>query len=1060
MRDSTMKNDSRLIRGSVARILFGSGAVVSPAVAATASIVLATAALAPSVASAQDFTNATASGRVQGTDGKAIAGAVVEYKSNAQGFVRSVRTDESGAFRLVQLPTGSYTVTVKADGYDQFTDSDVMVTIDRAANRFTLASATNLAEVVVTAGRVQISDFERTTVGAVINVADLAANMPVARDITSVVQLAPGTTFGDTAFGNLPNIAGGSVAENQYYINGLNITEFREGLGAVTVPFEFYETVEVKSGGFPAEFGRTTGGVVNATTRSGSNDFKFSALVNWESDSLRSKAKDTVFSENSREFADRLNTNITASGPIIEDRLFFFALYEQRKVESSNTVTGYSRIGTTANFNQVGSTYTKSKTDSPFMALKIDAIPFEGHRLELTYFDSSGESITDSYRYNAYKDVSNGTVAGFVPGRGAYTNTAVSKYGGENYVGRYTATFTDWFTASAAYGKNEYLDTLGTTDDNLPSVFDARTSQSGGNSVVRIDFSYDEREFVRADFDLRFDLLGSHHVRAGYDREDLTTDSTTRYTGGVSYTINNSGPAGDNNVKTPNTNYVAGRFFLNGGVFESQNEALYLQDSWSLLNDRLTLQIGARNDRFTNENAAGEVFSDSGDNWAPRFGVSFDPQGDGGTKLYGSLGRYFLPIAANTNIRLAGSELDYTRYNLLAGQNADKTPVLGAAILGVPGARACQDTKIVNCVFTADGEPTPTDATVSKTLKAQAVDEWIIGGERRLSDGWKVGLYYTHRELVRALEDAAIDAAVNQFCVDNKIASYEACSSTFSGFHQYVLINPGQNAVITLSDPLPGEKNVRTISFTAAQLGYPKATRDYDALTFQFEREFDGKWSIAGSYTNSILKGNYEGAVKSDNGQTDAGLTTDFDQPGLTFGTDGLSPNHRKHNFKLYGNYKVNDLLMVSANYSLSSPRLFGCIGRIPASVDFFAQFYGAAGFYCNVDSTGSIITDERVAVNTNSAGKLTPRASVFESDWRQQLNLSFILNVPTQFLGLGDRVDAKLRADVFNVFNNQMDLDFEERGTQGNGRPRNTYQQVVSRQSPRSFRLQFSVNF
>src|SRR3546814_1186865 len=69
------------------------------------------------------------------------------------------------------------------------------------------------------------------------------------------------------AFGDLASAVGSSVSENVFYVNVLNITDFRQGLGSVTVPFEFYETVDVKNGGYPAEFGRATGAFVNANTK-------------------------------------------------------------------------------------------------------------------------------------------------------------------------------------------------------------------------------------------------------------------------------------------------------------------------------------------------------------------------------------------------------------------------------------------------------------------------------------------------------------------------------------------------------------------------------------------------------------------------------------------------------------------------------------------------------------------------------------------------------------------------------------------------------------------------
>ena len=79
-----------------------------------------------------------------------------------------------------------------------------------------------------------------------------------------------------------------------------------------------------------------------------------------------------------------------------------------------------------------------------------------------------------------------------------------------------------------------------------------------------------------------------------------------------------------------------------------------------------------------------------------------------------------------------------------------------------------------------------------------------------------------------------------------------------------------------------------TVDLSAADLGYPTPTRTYEALTLTFDRAFDNGWDLHGSWTLSRSEGNYEGTVKSDNGQDDAGITTSFDQPGLTDNSDGL----------------------------------------------------------------------------------------------------------------------------------------------------------------------------
>jgi hypothetical protein len=1005
-------------------------------------------------AAAQDYSNATASGKVVNTSGKALAGATVSYKSNAQGFTRTATTDSNGAYRIGQLPQGFYTVTVEAPGYKAFTANEVEIRIDTAANQYALAPTDAAAddEIVVTAGRVQTVDFDRTTTGAVINLGDLATRVPVARSISAVIQLSPGTTAGDAAFGDQPNIGGASVAENAFYLNGLNITNFRTGLGAVAVPFDFYQTVEVKNGGFQAEFGRATGGVVNAVTKSGSNKFHGGLLFNWEPNELSSKRPNTLFEDNDARGFERRDTIVQLSGPIIKDRLFFYGLYNWRSVETTRAFQSLT-AGTPANPTLSGTSYQVDTSDDPFFGFKLDGIITDGHRVEFTYFDSTANTLRQVFGTPAsgvrYNPVTNA--------RGNYDSATVFGSGGANFVARYTGVFAPWLTLSAAYGQNKDRDTTESTTPNQSSIIDERSGAavSIGNPTANADISSDRRIFYRADADVYFNLLGSHHVRGGYDREDLSTSIVTLANGGAQLTYTNGSPTDEFGFLTGQ--YVTSRFFRNGGTFKSRNEAAYIQDNWSLFDNRLTLQLGVRTDRFTNRNIAGTPYYKSRDQWGPRLGFSFDVFGDRRTKIYGSFGRYFLPIAANTNNRLGGAELDYDRFFTLNSVNADGTPVLGAQLSPLGGTACPSGTG--TCIIRADGQPGAIASLISGNLKSQSLDEYIIGAEHRIGSRIRVGLYYTKRDLNNTLEDAAVDAAIRNYCTANNLnganSDGETCQTIFNGTHQYVLLNPGAPAQITFSDPVNGEAAARTVTFTQAQLGIPRAVRRYQAVTLQVDRQFDGVWSLNGSYTWSTLKGNTEGGVRSDNGQDDTGATVDFDLPGLADGTFGFSPNHRRHNFKLYGSYAPTKWLTLGMNAQFSSPRLFGCLGTVPASRDpDAARFYGANGTYCNLNADGSVRTAPFAANEVRPPRQIVQRGTAFRSDWLSQINLDAQFKIPT------DVFEGFVRVSVTNVLNSKAKLDFEERGTVGSGAPRITYQQVNGYQIPRSIRLQFGVNF
>lgn len=976
-------------------------------------------------ASAQDYSNVTAGGKVQGTDGKPISGATVVIKSDDQGFSRTVTTDSSGSFTVPQTRPGRYTFTVTAEGYDVYTESGIVLDQTNASNQFTLAAAgASGGDIVVTAGRVKTADFEKTTTGSVINVGELQTRVPVARTLRDVILLAPGTTQGgsaqNSAFAGQATVGGSSFAENAYYINGLNITEFRQGFSPVAIPFDFYQTVDVKTGGFQAEFGRATGGVVIATTKSGSNDFKGSVLFNWEPNDLQSKSPNSYLADNDGDYRNRTDAVFQLSGPIVKDHIFFYGLYNVRNVQSRD---GGNSARSGGVLNPAGNTATIQNSRSPFWGGKLDANWF-GQRLEFTYFDTTSVTRSESYRYNSDTNA----ISNYISGSNV-------RAGGENYVARYTGSLTDWLTVSGAYGVNK--NRAGTLPLNLvdPRVIDNRGGTAvdiGNNTSSSVTTNDDKRTFYRADADVFVKLLGSHHFRFGYDREDLNATQIARTLGGGAYnlfTVTNS--TTDVTHLPVGTQYVTQRTFINGGSFGTINDAFYLQDSWSLLNDRLTLQLGIRLDRFNNKDSGGKSFYKSGDQWGPRLGFTYDVLGDGRTKIYGSFSRYFMPIAANTNIRGAGSELDYTRYNLFAGTfAANGAPILGAPIGSVANTRACPDTSTLNCVVTKDGSIQDPSAFIAQGLKPQSMDEYILGGEQRLGSRMKVGLYLTYRKLNKVLEDAAIDQAALKYCT-NKGFSQAACDNIYGGFSQYVLINPGYDADIKLIGLPDGSTPV--VHFTAAELGYPKAKRTYKSATFTFDREFDGKWSMAASYTLAYSKGNYEGGVKSDIGQADTGATEDFDQPGFTVGSYGYLPNDRRHTFKLYGSYQFGEWLSVGANAFIQSPKHFGCLGIVPASVDPFAQQYLGGGFFCQ--------------------GKEVPRGSAFQSDWKKQVDLTVKFKLPVTF-------DASLQFNVFNVLNDKSRLDFNEIGDLSSGSPDPNYAKPLTFQAPRYVQVQVRVGF
>ncbi|WP_176499003.1 TonB-dependent receptor [Sphingomonas sp. HMP9] len=994
---------------------------------------------APAVA--QDFTNGAMVGVVNTPEGTRVSGGTVTVVSNAQGFTRTAQVSADGAFRVPALPVGSYSVTVASPGFQSLIDRNVSVVAGSSATyTFTLtaiAAGTPAGgdEIVVTGRAVRGNDFSTNTGGLAIgNVSDLLNSTPIARNQTALILLAPGATAGDTAFGdgNLPSLSGATVAENQYYVNGLNVTNFRNFVGSQNPPIEFYQSFDTKTFGLSAEYGRALGGFTTTVTKSGSNTLKAGAIVAFSPDGLRDDSPNTYAAYNQTDYVDNVEANFYLSGPIIKDRLFFYGLYNPNYSKTQNSSI------------TLGQRLTETNS-SPFFGGKIDAIITDGHRLEGTYFRNAQTKRT---RYDAF----NGTTGAV----GAPIGDIIEKSGGDNFVGSYTGQFSKWLTLSAAYGENH--------DDRsftpLPVQSLIQSTLTGTTTTARgfdsgLSTDEDVRKFMRADGDIYVNLLGSHHFRFGYEQEKLTSTTDTRYAGGYRYLL------------APT--YVYRYNYVNEGTWKSKNESYYIQDNWSLINDRLTLQLGLRNDRFSNDTLEGTTFNKSGNQWGPRLGAAFDVFGDKRTTIRGSWSRYFLPVATNTNIRLGGAELYYRqRFAYPTGVNpavfdANGLPAgltydalgnivgLGVTTGGVAGAcpAVAGADAGANCsAVYSDGVLGPTDTLVSSTLKPSYTDEWTIGAQQRLGD-WTFGLTYINRRLGRTLDDVAIDAAVLSYCDREGI---NGCGDVFSGFHQYVLANPGQDIQVRLDgDCTADPRQCEVANLSAADLGFPKAVRKYDSVQFEFEKAPSNGWYLRGSYTYTKLRGNYEGAVKSDNGQDDAGLTQDFDQPGLLDGATGVLANGRAHAFKLFGSYRLTKDISIGANMLFESPRKFSCIGQHYDS-DNFAYQYDNASYYC----TQPQFADRPSFVDPTDPTRtsyLVDRSTAFKSQWRKQIDINVqydIAALPGSFMSV----------DVFNVFNFKSKLDYNEFGNNAGGSLNERYAQVTGYQAPRSVRLTLGLRF
>jgi hypothetical protein len=967
-------------------VLLGSNAKRLAAVAAVT-------ALATLVATNSGYAQSNVTGSLTGD---VNAGSTVTAVQVDTGYTRTVTANASGSFTMTNLPTGRYKVT----STDPVQETMVIVGLASTATA-------NFGDDVVVLEQLSVSgmafnpiDFGRTESVTVFNAQQLKT-LPVARNTTDVALLAPGTVVGDPGFGNLASFGGASVAENAYFVDGFNLSDFRTGTNPLSIPFEAYDQFEVKTGGYSSEFGRSLGGVINATTKTGSNTFKGGFNVYYIPDAgyedrpdvyytSQSGTPGQVWNYNGGDEYESLNLNVFASGPILKDKLFFYGLYNARDITTKNVISSGTRI-------------RNQKLDDPLYLAKLTANVLPGHSLEFTYVKN--ESVT----LNRDTDYSFATKSDL----GTDPTNITGTFGGDVKIARYVGQLTDSLTLSAMVGKStNTLSTL-SDQDTVPLIIDVR---AGGGGVLQgstslVSAGLDTRESMRFDLTYNFSFAGNHTLRAGVDRENNTSDDVTSYSGGMYYryvTVSPGSSLSGGVVPAGVTQAVRERVYSVDGSFDVKSDAYYIEDNWSMMDNRLLLRLGVRNESFNNFNKAGQSFIEIKNQIAPRIGAGYDLFGDQKTKLYANYGRYHMPVASNTNVRLSGGELFTQEYYVLTSVNADGTPVRGA--------------KIGTTTTYSDGSIPDKDTIVDRGIEPMYQDEYIVGLDHAISKDYKIGIRGAYRDLKSTMDDMIIDHALTEYAQN----TLGIAGADFSGYFHYVLGNPG-SGMQTAWDFEDGN-GVVPVTLTAEQLGYSPGIRKYVAVELIAEKVWDGKWSAQFSYTWSQNYGNTEGWVLSDNDQDDAGITIQFDTPALQMGSYGYLANDRRHAFKFFGSYALTDELTLGTNLRYTSGRALNKLG------------------WYNDPVVGTAYGADYYKVSRGAAGRM---------DW------VFENNVSLRYRPLWAQKKLSLQLDVFNVLNLQTVIERVETAEISLAGTRSTtYLLPTAWQAPRRMQLSASYDF
>ena len=1012
----------------------------------------------------------------------AAAGASVVVTNTETGLRRSVSVETGGTYRATALPPGRYRVELVRGGSVAST-SEVEVLLGQTVD----ASFGGVSTVQVTGRRSRI-DVTNATNSTVFTARELA-KLPVQQNLTSVILLAPNTTQGDSAFGNTASFGGSGVSENSFYLNGFPITNPLSQLGSMELPFGSIQQTSIMTGGFGAEFGRSIGGVLSITSKSGTNTWEAGALYSITPSELREDYHNLTYPVTGspanagtdgrlrQRFDNREVTNhqygVYVGGPIIKDKLFMFLSAERNTVRDAG-VLGSTTASAAANINQSG--WQNNKTMDNRWLAKVDWNISDNHRLEFTSAGNDNKTRYQTYGYTLNPNNPNAVAQlDGVPNGQVYTSALAHNLGptDPSYSGtpgakvnmlRYVGNITDDLTVTALYGVMKTK--RGTTYENLgansggmgglpPSVAWTTTGRWGAipTALYRqynffpggrsLSDASDEVKSGRLDIEYK---LGDHTLRAGIDSAELSTvGAGYSLSGGSSWTYRNVPNAavaaplsGGRNAIVANYggSGVAG-FYARQQVFSSitdagsKQNAMYLEDRWQITKD-LLLTLGVRNDSYSNSNGDGEKFMDMDDQVAPRFSAAWDVNGDASLKVFGSAGRYYLQLPTQVAAR-AASRSTFT--------NQDFTYTGVDPSTGVPTGLVA-----INTPYSANGEygqRKDPRAVVSQNLKPNYQDEITLGFERAWSPDVNFGGRLTYRKLGAGIDDSCDWRLLYDHARRNGIPVGD--SHAMGCF----IYNPGKDAVVWIdgnyefAQPVVTGKG-RMVTITAAELGQPEAKRTYKALDLFLEHPFRNGWYGRVAYTWSRSEGNMEGQTRSDTGQSDVGTSAGWDFPEFSVGAYGLLPNDREHQLKLLGYYQLTPEITLGANALIQSGRPKSCLGtnnawdsgedpQWPLGYELGGPGYGPEYFFCG--------------------GEFTPRGTLGRNPTEKRMDLS-AQYAPAFLKGLN------LKVDVFNAFNNQTP---RSRTTSYDAGDQNqvsaTYGMWTQYQAPRSVRFTAEYN-
>jgi len=919
----------------------------------------------------------------------ADTGALMVVITDASLISKAGVTNAAGELRLSGLdPSDAYVVRVTAEGYAPARNEGVLVVSERTFNQiFVMQPADEGLEEIVTYGRTELGQLVDTS--SALQSTDVTLefmdSLPTGRNYQAYLQMAPttkptldgnpssksGVNYSDIVDSN-GNTAGTS-SDNVYYIDGINITDNLTGLFGANFNSEIIQEQQIITGGVPAEYEGGQGLISRVITKSGSNEFHGSINYYMQSDSLVSdndNLADASFST--------FDTAFTLGGPIVRDKLWFFASL-QRKEREEDIIDPVTQtvLRTVDTVEDLGfAKLTWQMTDSDRIVAQFFNDPYDRSGSANTAVVSNRDLARvqggDNYKFeysHAWENVI--VTANYVSHEGELTNTAANQVDSRNDVAYQGVTVTNADTLKGGSGSNVitfrnkesinlslewFLDTgFGSheiktgysvidNEYNRDLIYTGDGAQYTSLGLPNIGYTADQyntgtwtgsKDFSQDDYQRVIDAMAASSDSAYFlGLLDTSGDGTIDLTemGQLVFDQTTGNPDGEVNV------YKIEQTVAGPTNFKTEGTAFYLQDSWGI-DEHWTINAGIRMEEWDHIATDGSKVYTFDYEVAPRLSVIYDLKGDGRSKVWAFYGRYYDPIRTDMT-SFAGT---------LTGSVREEQLYVGNQWI----------------TFRTRGGAQNFDGYFAPTTKTPYTDEIMVGWEHSLTQDQSIAITYTDRVTDDIMEDYDLG-----FYTDPAEVGGYALPLSYFGF---------------TADSQPDANY-----FIATLAG---GKREYQGVevTWRKRRSADSNWFGLASYS-------YNDATGNTNSDGNADLQGDFlyldpRAPNV----QGDQPGNIEHLLKLAGSYRWENGIEVGATYTWNSGTIYS---------ETFEQYSRHTPIRVGTEYEDNGTTTRWLAPNTVGS-KTSPSFGTLNA--RAKYVMEF-----------GGNYTAEFFLDIFNVFDDQ----------------------------------------